>query len=146
MSTQKELTFEIWRSSEKRCYYLMSAAGTGIGYSLATIAPAQTTIETRFLLCALVCWAISFIIGLKFLSGLQKAMAISKTIATNQQELSRMGADFQKQISNFIGQQTTTLGSWQTTFQYLQLLLLISGAFLLIWTKVDILEAIGWNE
>lgn len=122
----------------------MSASGTGIGYSLATIAPTLTLIETRFLLGALACWAVSFLFGLKVLQGLQTAIGLSKTIVTGQKEASMMRPEFQKQIADLISEQTNSLGNKQSFFQYWQLALPVIGAFLLVWTKIDILKAIEW--
>ncbi len=61
----------MWRMDEKRCYYLMSGAGAGIGYSLATIQPDISVIQTRLLLGSLICWSASFLFGHKVVSNLR---------------------------------------------------------------------------
>ena len=138
MTTVKEITFEIWRSSEKRCYYLMSAAGAGIGYSLATLKDDQTTIELRVIVAALICWAFSFLFGLNVLARLNALMGFSKNISGGNSDLTQLRQIAPNQTRAILDDEARKLGSGATIAQTLQLILLIAGALLLIWSRIDV--------
>ncbi len=78
MSDSKEIVFELWRLQERRSYYLMSAAGAGIGYALATISHEITLVQSQILLLAMLLWSLSFLCGYFVIRSVASAMFLSK--------------------------------------------------------------------
>ncbi|MEJ8561532.1 hypothetical protein QTO30_10110 [Yoonia sp. GPGPB17] len=143
MSTSKEIVFEMWRANERRCYFLMSSAGAGIGYALATIDPNITTLDTRLLLISLLFWSVSFLLGLKFLDGVGTAMVMSKTIAEDASKVAQTRPEFQAEFKTMLENEKSKLGLKQNRYEKGQLFLLILAAIFLVFSKVEILAAIG---
>jgi hypothetical protein len=138
MTIVKEITFEIWRSSEKRCYYLMSSAGAGIGYSLVTLTENQTAADLRMMVAALVCWAISFLFGIRTLGRLNALMGFSKNISGGNAGLSQLRQIAPNQTHELLDGEAESLGSRTSSAQTMQLTLLIGGALLLILSRIDV--------
>ena len=145
MSVYDETIFHIWKIFEKRCYYLMSAAGAGIGYSIATIQPEITLVETRLLLASLIFWALSFFSGLAVISNLRTIIGFHSVTPKHLQESIQAGVDEHAQLLKNIDLLAGELQQRNKFYHSLQITLIALAAVLLVMSKVDISVALGFQ-
>ncbi|RLJ59498.1 hypothetical protein BCF46_1647 [Litoreibacter meonggei] len=143
MSHYDETVFEIWRMAEKRCYYLMSAAGAGIGYSIATIDADIDVFQSRILLASLLCWAISFFSGLATIANLKIVIGGFAVTPNNLAEAKSKGSEEVEKLIQGINQFSSHLGARSKLHHSTQIAFLSFGALLLVMTKIDISKALG---
>ena len=143
VSIYDETIFEIWRMREKRSYYLMSAAGAGIGYTLATIQPDITVSETRLVLASLLAWALSFFSGHFAVSNLKTVVGFFISTPEKLNDSRSQGPDAEANLVNTINEFSDYLFVRTKLFNTAQILLLALGAILLVSTRLNIPAAIG---
>ncbi|PJI85356.1 hypothetical protein BC777_3357 [Yoonia maricola] len=143
MSVYDETIFEIWRMDEKRTYYLMSAAGAGIGYSLATMQPDMSITQSRLLLMSLVCWALSFVFGHKKIVDLKIVVGSFSMMPNQLQAAQNEGPSAQEELrsrsdalSNYMLRRSKLFSNLQYTF------LMMAAAFI-VFTRLDLVAVFG---
>ena len=141
MSASKEVTFEMWRLQERRCYFTMSSAGAGIGYALATVEAELTTMETRVFLLTILLWAISFLAGLKLLTVVSEAMRISRLNVIEGKRFSS-SPDALTALREVMHESTEKLGETNKFVGTVQLISLIGGAISFVFLKIDVSKAV----
>lgn len=141
MSDSKEIVFELWHLQERRSYNLMSAAGAGIGYALATISREITLVQSQILLLAMLLWSLSFLCGYFVVRSVASAMFLSK----NAIEFGRSLPD-DRTLHDWLKDQVKRDGSkigWKSLFFHrAQISLLMLGAFAFTFVKIDVLAAL----
>ena len=142
MTVVKEIVFELWRLAERRCYFVMSSAGAGIGYSLVVVDSSLDAFETRALLVAISFWAASFISGIWSLSAISRAMNFSRNAIEFRQRYEQT-QPMQEAISEIILPDEKKVFLHMSFSYRFQLVTLLLGAFSFVFVKVDVLRAFG---
>jgi hypothetical protein len=143
LSHYDETIFQIWRIIEKRCYYLRSAAGAGIGYSIATIQSDISMIESRVLLASLLSWAFSFFFGLAAISNLRLVVGFFSVTPRDFSESQAKGGEEHETFIQNIDYFSNELGRQSKRHYSMQVVFLSLGALLLVMTKIDIAMTLG---
>ena len=144
MSIYDETIFQMWRMDEKRCYYLMSGAGAGIGYSLATIQPDISVIQTRLLLGSLICWSASFLFGHKVVSNLRLVVGHFSITPNKLRDAMIEGLDAHEAEIRQVGVSSDYLAIRHKRFGNLQIAFLLAAAALLTSTEIDFWTVFGF--
>ena len=129
-----EIVIERWRSQERQCFYGISAAGGAIGYALVAKNDAASASDLRFLLAALILWALSMFAGL----GLLAQLNLSQRMSLAAMRL-KTPPDMQDIADRFFNNEDRQVGNKIHCFRNLQVALLVMGAFSYIPSTLDML-------
>ncbi|WP_421999750.1 hypothetical protein [Roseovarius mucosus] len=135
----KEVVFERWRQTERKCYFLMSASGACIGYALVTVEPLKSVEMTLYFSLVLAFWAISILSGLHALHNVRKEVeAVHRSL-----DVPTVGSNLKNVrdhlVPSWVNERNKIYGK-QMLAEEMQLLFLLSGGLLFG------IERIGWIE
>jgi len=127
----------MWRAREKRSYYLMSSAGAGIGYALATVGTDLPNLEKTVVAIALLFWSLSFIYGLRALRLHQREMHLNQGAIQFFRDVPQPAKGVAEEIVNEDAEKLGPKVRWN---HGLQVVLLLAGAITFAAFKLEVIE------
>jgi hypothetical protein len=141
MGVKTEIIFEQWRLIERRCYFLLSSAGAGIGYAIATIEPDISPLSMIVFWLSLLSWSASFSGGLFAIKALENVLSFSVGALSFREDVVPLGTN-PGAVSNVLAKDSKVTTEKLRKALIFQIGFLLLGAVLFALAKLDVLTGI----